>query len=306
MNRPCGYIHAHIGMILFVLIVLTGCRRQKEATTISGPATPNFITRNMEAHMLDYQWFSAKVATEVQINEEKLSFKTNLRMRKDSIIWMSISPALGIEVARMIVTPDSVKFIDKWNDKYYLGTHEFIEQRTNIDLDFAMLQDLAIGNPILYDHEEKFKGTKDDDGYVLTSRSKAKVRKMAGVKYTKKNVESMEDTLVLMVDDKRYERVIDKYDEEDENDLIVKRYWVDADNFKVIRTIINDLLNLRSLQADYHEFEEVEGNLVPIHMDYRIVDSTQEARFAMNYSRVKLDRNMTFPFSIPEKFVKIE
>ncbi|NNC83278.1 MAG: DUF4292 domain-containing protein [Flavobacteriales bacterium] len=258
----------------------------------------------MESHMLQYDWFAAKVTTEVEMKDQKMSFKTNLRMRRDSIIWMSISPALGIEVARMIVTPDSVKFIDKWNDKYYLGTHDFIEERVNVELDFSMLQDLAIGNPILYDAEERFKGSKDDDGYVLTSRAKAKIRKVAGLKYTKKNVEAMEDTVILEVDEKRYDKVMEKY--EDDNDLIVKRYWVHAENFKVVRTIINDLLNLRSIQAEYHDFEAVEDQLVPMKMNYVMADTDQQASFVMEYSRVKLDRPTTFPFTIPEKFVKIE
>jgi hypothetical protein len=299
------HILRHLGLLIILTLLLSGCRRQKEALVISGPATPNFIMRNMEENMLDYQWFSAKVSTESDINGDKMNFKTNLRMRKDSIIWMSISPALGIEVARMIVTPDSVKFIDKWNDKYYLGTHEFIEDKVNIELDFGMLQDLAIGNPILYDPEEKFKGTKDDEGYILTSRSKAKVRKITGVKYSRKNVEAMEDSIVLDVDEKRYDRVIEKMDEDD-NDLIMKRYWLGPDNFKVVRIIINDLLNLRSIEADYEKFEEIEGKLVPVHMNYQVVDSTQVANFNMEYTRVKLDKVTTFPFTIPEKFVRIE
>lgn len=305
MSHNETHIFKHLGLFFLLIVLLSSCRRQKETLVISGPATPNFITRNMEENMLDYQWFAAKVSTDSEMNGEKMSFKTNLRMRKDSIIWMSISPALGIEVARMVVTPDSVKFIDKWNDKYYLGTHEFIEQRINVDLDFGMLQDLAVGNPILYDPEEKFKGTKDDQGYVLTSRSKAKVRKITGVKYTRKNVEAMEDSIVLDVDEKRYDRVIEKLDEDD-NDLILKRYWIGPDNFKVVRTIINDLLNLRSIEADYEEFELVDERLVPVNMNYQIVDSTQRAKFSMEYTRVKLDKVTTFPFTIPEKFVRIE
>ena len=304
MTDGVWHMTKHLLGALVCIAVLAGCSKKKETITVTGPATPNYITSNMEANMLDYQWFAAKVATEVNMNGEKMSFKTNLRMRKDSIIWMSISPALGIEVARMVVTPDSVKFIDKWNDKYYLGTHEFIEQRINIDLDFGLLQDLAVGNPILYDPEEKFKSSRDDDGYILTSKAKAKVRKAAGVKYTKKNIEAMEDTVVLEVDEKRYDRVIEKFD--DDNELIVKRYWVHAENFKVVRTIINDLMNLRSLEADYQEFEEIEEKLIPVEMNYVIVDTEQNVSFDMEYSRVKLDRPTTFPFSIPEKFVKIE
>ncbi len=290
---------------LAVIVLLSSCKKNRETLNIAGPATPSFITRNMEAHMLDYEWFSAKVDTEVITKGEKTSFKTNLRMKKDSIIWMSISPALGIEVARMIVTPDSIKFLDKWNDQYYLGTHDFLDKRLNVQLDFNMLQDLAVGNPILYDSEEKFKGTKDDDGYILTSRSKPKVRKAAGLRLNKKSVEEMEDTLIIAIDERKYDRVIERFDDEDQ-ELIVKRYWIHAENFKVVRTIISDLLNLRSIEADYTGFKEIQGKRVPSEMHYSIIDQDQEITFDMEYARVKLDQKTTFPFSIPEKFVQIE
>jgi len=151
-------------MLMLMLLTLSACRRNKELAAVTGPANPKVITEEMEAHLVDYEWFGAKVATEVEINGEKMSFKTNLRIRKDSIIWMSISPALGIEVARMMVTPDSILFLDKWNDQYFTGNHDFIEEKVDIKLDFSMLQDLAVGNPILYNPEEKFKGSKDDEG----------------------------------------------------------------------------------------------------------------------------------------------
>ena len=286
---------------LFCLLLLSSCRKQKESTNISGPATPNFITENMENSMLQYEWFSAKVATEMSVKGENHSFRTNLRMRKDSVIWMSISPALGIEIARVIITPDSVKVLDKWNDEYFLGNHEFIEDKLNMSMEFSMLQDMVIGNPMLYDQEEKFKGNKDNDGYILTSKSKAKVRKAAGMRINKRDMEDMEDTLIVDIDEKKYDKVMDRFEEDDEI-LVLKRYWINADNFKVVRTIITDLSNLRSVEADYSSFENVQGQQIAHKMNYRVADSGQDATFTMEYSKVKLDEPTTFPFSIPEKF----
>jgi hypothetical protein len=299
-----GALHSAPSRLIFITVTLfffSACKKQKEGSNISGPATPNFITEHMENAMLDYEWFSAKVATEMKVKGENRSFKTNLRMRKDSIIWMSISPALGIEVARVIITPDSVKVLDKWNDQYFIGDHSFIEDKLNMSLEFAMLQDLAIGNPMLYDKQEKFKGNKDNDGYVLTSKSKAKVRKAAGMRMSKKNMEGMEDTLIMDINERKYDRVMDRYEEDDEV-LILKRYWLKADNFKVLRTIITDLSNLRSVEADYGNFDMVQGQIIPHNMTYRITDTEQEAFFSMEYSKVKLNEPSTFPFSIPEKF----
>ncbi len=124
-------------------------------------------------------------------------------------------------------------------------------------------------------------------------------------KLIKLMIREMEDTLIIEIDERKYDRVMERFNEEDE-ELIVKRYWLHAENFKVLRTIINDLLNLRSIEADYTEFTEIEGVKVPSKMNYSIIDNDQEISFDMEYARVKLDQKTTFPFTIPEKFVQIE
>ncbi|MBK6894893.1 MAG: DUF4292 domain-containing protein [Flavobacteriales bacterium] len=40
---------------------------------------------------------------------------------RDSAVWVSITPALGIEVARALLTTDSLFLIDKIHDTYWLG-----------------------------------------------------------------------------------------------------------------------------------------------------------------------------------------
>ncbi len=37
---------------------------------------------------------------------------------RDSAVWVSVIPALGIEMARALLTPDSLKLMDKLHDQY--------------------------------------------------------------------------------------------------------------------------------------------------------------------------------------------
>ena len=64
---------------------------------------------------------SAKAAVKSVIGEEENSFNINLRIYTDSVIWISISPLLGIEVARVKVTRDTVWFMDRLNKKYSIS-----------------------------------------------------------------------------------------------------------------------------------------------------------------------------------------
>ena len=58
----------------------------------------------------------------VEYSEDKgkTSLKGQLRIQSDSLIWLTFSPALGIEAARVLLTNDSVKFINRLNKTYFL------------------------------------------------------------------------------------------------------------------------------------------------------------------------------------------
>src|SRR6188508_1360887 len=53
------------------------------------------------------EWISGKAAVETDMEGKTSSFDISIRVRKDSVIWISISPLLGIEVARVLITRDS-------------------------------------------------------------------------------------------------------------------------------------------------------------------------------------------------------
>ncbi|ASZ10794.1 DUF4292 domain-containing protein [Chitinophaga pendula] len=108
----------------------------------------NLLSKIRERH-IDYTTFSAKL--KVDFENEKQSHQnvnTVIRMKKDSLIWISVSfPVLG-EVARAIITPDSLKAYDKFNKRLYLRALSDAQDVLNIPFDFKTLQDLIIGNPV--------------------------------------------------------------------------------------------------------------------------------------------------------------
>jgi hypothetical protein len=97
--------------------------------------------------LLDYKTFSCKARMKYDANGNKQNFTANFRLLKNKCIWASIS-GFGIEVARAIITPDSVKAINRLNKTSYLYSYNNIEKLINVELDFNTLQNLIIGNAI--------------------------------------------------------------------------------------------------------------------------------------------------------------
>jgi len=86
-----------------------------------------------------------------------------IKMRKDSIIWISITGPLNIEGARVLVTPDSVKIINKLEGTVQLSSIERLQQVTKLPLKFSDFQNIILGRPVLNDA--------DNRGYVLKKDS---------------------------------------------------------------------------------------------------------------------------------------
>ncbi len=94
---------------------------------------------------IGYKNFQMKAKMHYEAAEQKQNFTVNFRIKKNEVIWASIS-GFGLEVARAIITPDSVKAIDKFNKKLYLYTYKDLQKLVNVDVDFSTLQDIIIGN----------------------------------------------------------------------------------------------------------------------------------------------------------------
>ncbi len=96
--------------------------------------------------------FSAKVKADyADSRDRKYDFNANLRMHKDSLIWISINAAFGIEAFRVLITKDSVKILDKLNRTIQHQSLGYLQELANLPVDFYTLQDLIIGNPVYLD-----------------------------------------------------------------------------------------------------------------------------------------------------------
>ena len=122
----------------------------------------------LKANYFAYQWFSAKAKISVVDNKGSTEFGANIRAKKDSAIWVSITPALGIEVARVLMTADSVRVIDRINKKYYAYGYDVFSQYTSVPFDLSMLENVMAGLPV-YFNPDVAAASRQDSGLVLTS-----------------------------------------------------------------------------------------------------------------------------------------
>lgn len=96
------------------------------------------------------------------------SFRLQIRLIKDSVVWLDISdPFLGIKLARAVVYKDSIAFINKLQRQYFTGKPSDLSQRIDLDLNFNLLQNMLSANIIFPVNKKDFELYFGKDEYIL-------------------------------------------------------------------------------------------------------------------------------------------
>ena len=106
----------------------------------------------IDSNRIRFETFSAKVKVDYKDSKDKnLDFNAFIRMRKDSVVWVSVIAALGVEAFRVLIRPDSVVIMDKLEKTVKYTTVADLQRITQLPFDFTTLQQLIAGNPLYMD-----------------------------------------------------------------------------------------------------------------------------------------------------------
>ena len=136
-------------MIVLAGVLLASCgskRRTSVPTGVSGSEATRTNIAEMEINNLDFQSFSGRARTNVSLGKQSHNVTVHVRIDRDKAIWMSVTALLGIEAARVLITPDSVKILNKLRGEYIKKDFAYIYQYTSPCITFSTLQDLLLAN----------------------------------------------------------------------------------------------------------------------------------------------------------------
>ena len=126
----------------------------------------------LQKNYIDFKTFSAKIKLDLEDSKgKKPDLLANIRMIKDSAIWISISASiLNIEVFRALITKDSVILLNKQEKEVQYRSISYLQEITEIPFDFKTLQNLLVGNPIFY-NDNNITVRKVEDFLLVSSKN---------------------------------------------------------------------------------------------------------------------------------------
>jgi hypothetical protein len=265
-----------LAWILFFLPILISCSPTRKITRapLKEEGT-EYLIQQLKNHEFKYNWITAKFSADYTFDKKRTSFNGQIRIRKDSVIWISISPVLGIEMMRLLITNDSVKYLNRLESTFYSGSFQFINKLINNALDFDMLQAFLTGNDFSFYENSKFRASIDNQEYKLTTIQRHKLRK-----YLKDN----QDEIIIPLQD----------------------IWLDPDHFKISRVLVREALEgNRKFEANYSDYVDIGGQFFPSSLLFNIEVDGEKIFLNIKYSKIIIDQPAGFPCNIPEKYTRI-
>jgi len=258
------------------LFILSSCTTQRKI--IKAPLKEegaDYLFKKLKEHELQYQWFTAKFSAEYNNKGQSNSFNGIIRIRKDSVIWLSFSPALGIEVFRMMLTQDSVKFINRMNNTCFAGNYNFVNHYLNTNIDFDLLQSFLTGNDLSFYENGKFRAGVESNAYKLSTAARMKLKK-----FVKNSQENMR--------------------------VLIQSIWIDPENFKITRADVKEIKEPNiQLEATYSSFEKIGEQLFPKEMSFDIT-ADNALSVSANFSKITINTVQSFPFKIPPSYRSVK
>jgi hypothetical protein len=270
------YILLFLSAVLLSSIFFSSCNPQKKI--IKAPIKEegaDYLFGKLKQNELKFEWFTSKFSANYKNKGESNSFDGQIRIHRDSVIWMSFTTLLGIEVLRIFITQDSVKFINRLNSTYFTGDYNYVNKFLNTNIDFDILQSFMIGNDLSFYEDGKFKASLDGGEYKLSTAERMKLKK-----FVRNSQEQLK--------------------------VLIQNIWIDPVTFKITRADVKEIRkpNLK-LEARYSDFEKVADQFFPKEVKFDIyADNNIDVN--VEFKKIMIDTPQSFPFKIPLSYRQLK
>ena len=137
-------LKSHI-VLLFALLLLDSCGSHRKNVAPTETMLTEALIQQVEQNETQWDWFTAKL--NIQPESGMISnLGGQIRMQRDSVIWISVTAVLGVEAVRIMLTPDSLFVINKLENTYSKESLEKLKMRFGTEISFSDIQNTLLGN----------------------------------------------------------------------------------------------------------------------------------------------------------------
>jgi len=211
--------------------------------------------------------FYSKLSTHYEDTTRSISFKTSLKIVRDSELGVSVKYS-AIPVMSAVITTDSLKISNKREKCYILQSQHHFKETVGVDFSHRDLENIMMGYPVAFDKSSEYHRVKDPYGYWISSHKK-------------------KDAI--------------RVDESDEKEVIF--YYKLSDDLRNMDAIrIESLSDSTMVYVEYKTRQLVGDYLVPQMVSVRINTPNKELKLELEYKKARINNTEEIYFVIPESY----
>jgi len=137
------------------LLLIVSCKAKKALvvkpvtdTSVKMASTKESKIEAIKRRQVYFNTFSAKAKTKLNIGGSTNDVTLNIRINRGQKIWISITAIAGIEVARALITPDSLIVMNRLQSVYVKKPFSYIYTFAGDQINYKTLESLLVGNAI--------------------------------------------------------------------------------------------------------------------------------------------------------------
>jgi uncharacterized protein YceK len=271
MNKAAEGNSGKIVVLVMVLVLLNGCRSQKVVTDAENAPEP--ITEESMISLLEkktHRFRTLKVRRlDIGFNINGVSdrLKGNMAIYRDSLIAISVIPALGYEALRILCTRDSVIIINRPDKTYNTASFDYYRNKYSIPVDFSDLQAM-LANEVFF-----YKGEYKDRVF-------------------EQQINTRENNILFIIDSFREgKRITNQGIEIGSGQILESVFVIDYDT------------RMR-MNLEYEDFSVGKEMVFPKHLRLNIFESNNTVNLDIRYGQIIFDDSLNLEFSAPAQYTR--
>jgi hypothetical protein len=117
-----------------------GCSKKTVPTLPPPPKT-------LDIEQIDFGYLHGKARLVYKDDKKEREVKATIRIRKDSVIWMTFS-VVGVQGGKALINKDSITIVSTMDKEYYVFEYGELSRRFNFTINYSVIEAAMLGNLI--------------------------------------------------------------------------------------------------------------------------------------------------------------
>jgi hypothetical protein len=134
--------------LLLLVLASAGCSKKVTPASVSQSVTTIVPNDSLSIEQIDFEYLHGKGRMILKDGNKENEVKANIRVRKDSVIWMNFT-VIGVQGGRALINRDSITILNNVKNEYYVFDYKDLSKKFNVEINYDVIQSAMLGNLLM-------------------------------------------------------------------------------------------------------------------------------------------------------------